>query len=197
MTEPDMTTPSDIDDDVRGETATDPGEPQPMRRSSRRRILLIAVAAAVVAAAVALGIAYARYPDSDEANLAVVDKGATADVAAKTRELVDTVFSFQPDRVNKTERAAARSLTGNAVAQYDRLYGKLLNNAADRGLSIRTSAATVGVQNLNGDRATVLVFANQKSEQNGAGAPNLGAAQLQLRLLKIDGTWKIEGITVL
>lgn len=192
-----MTTPTDIDEDVRDQTATDPGEPQATRTWSRRRILLIAVAAAVVAAAVALGIASARYPDSDEANLAFVDKGGTADVAAKTRELVDTVFSFEPDRANETERVAARSLTGDAIAQYDKLYGRLLDSAADRGLSMRTSAATVGVQYLNGDRATVLVFANQKSAQNGAGAPNLGAAQLQLRLLKIDGAWKIEGITVL
>lgn len=191
-----MIRPSDIDADVREGTVTDPGDPRPMRTWSRPRILLIAVAAVVVGAVV-LGIASARYPDNGEANFAFADRGGTADVAAKSRELVNTVFSFEPDRANETERVAARSLTGDAIAQYDKLYGRLLDSAADRGLSMRTSAATVGVQYLNGDRATVLVFANQKSAQNGAGAPNLGAAQLQLRLLKIDGAWKIEGITVL
>lgn len=164
---------------------------------SRRRLLFLSAAAMATAAAIALALIASRYPSNDDANYALVDTGGTADVTTQARDLVETAFSFTPDTVGATRRAAAGSLTGTAVKQYDKLYGKLLDQASERRLSMRTSVASVGVQRLNEGHATVLVFANQRSAQKGTGRPSLGAAQLQLRLVKVDGRWKLASMTIL
>lgn len=168
-----------------------------VRALSRLHVALLGTAVLATATAVALGTAAGHHPGSDQANHALVDRSGTAEVAAQASEIVETVFSFTPHSVGTTERAATRSLTGDAVKEYDKLYGDLLDKAQATHLSLRTSVASIGVQRLNGDRATVLVFANQRSEQQGAGSPTLGAAQLQLELLRIDGRWMLERITLL
>lgn len=166
-------------------------------RPSRRRLLLLSAATIATAAAIALALLASGYPSNGEANYAMVDAGGTTDVSTQTRELVETAFSFEPDTANATQRAAARLLTGTAVKQYDKLYGSILDQARERRLSMRTTVASVGVQRLNGDHATVLVFANQRSAQKDVGQPRLGAAQLQLLLVKVDGKWKLARMTVL
>lgn len=165
-------------------------------RKSRRRLRLLS-AATMATAAIALALVASGYPGNDEANYALVDAGGTADVTTQARELVETAFSFEPGTANATRRAAARLLTGTAVKQYDKLYGNILDQASQRRLSMRTTVASVGVQRLNGDHATVLVFANQRSAQKDVGQPRLGAAQLQLLLVKVDGRWKLARMTVL
>lgn len=164
---------------------------------SRRRVLLLSAATLATIAAIALGLIAARYPSAEEANYALVEPGGTADVTRQTRELVEAVFSFEPDTVDATRRAAAESLRGTAAKQYDQLYGDLLDQASERRLSMRTSVASVGVQRLNEDHATVLVFANQRSDQKGTGRPGLGAAQLQLRLVKVAGKWQLTWMAIL
>lgn len=121
---------------------------------SRCRLLLFSAAAMATAAAIALALIASGYPGNDEVNYALVDTGGTAEVTTQARDLVETAFSFTPDTVKATRRAAAGSLTGTAVRQYDKLYGDLLDQASERRLSMRTSVASIGVQRLNEDRAT-------------------------------------------
>ncbi|WP_034274484.1 hypothetical protein [Haloechinothrix halophila] len=166
-------------------------------RSSRTRVALAVVAVLVVAAAVALGIAAESKPRPGEINYAHVDQPRTTAVADQAQRITDKVFSFTPDTVAATKRTAQQTLRGDAVAQYEKLYGPLLSQARNDGLSMDTSVASVGVQQLRDDHATVLVFANQRGQKKGSDQPSLGGARVKLELLHTDDGWKIIGITVL
>ncbi|GAA5118982.1 hypothetical protein [Haloechinothrix salitolerans] len=166
-------------------------------RSSRTRVALAVGAVLAVAAAVTIGIAAESKPRTDEINYAHVDQPRTTAVADKAKRITREVFSFTPDTVAATKRTVRQTLRGDAVAQYDKLYGPLLSQARSEGLSMRTSVASVGVQQLRGDHATVLVFANQRGQKKGSDQPSLGGARVQLKLRKTDDGWKIVGITVL
>lgn len=166
-------------------------------RSSRTRVALAVGAVLAVATAVTLGIVAESKPRTGEINYAHVDQPRTTAVADKAQRITDKVFSFTPDTVAATKRTAQQTLRGDAVAQYDKLYGPLLSKARDDGLSMHTSVASVGVQQLRGDHATVLVFATQRGQKKGSDQPSLGSARVQLKLLHIDGGWKVIGITVL
>lgn len=166
-------------------------------RSSGARVALAVGAVLAVAAAVTLGIATESTLRSGEINYAHVDQPRTTAVADQAKRIANTVFSFTPDTVAATRRTVQRTLRGDAVAQYDKLYGSLLAQARNDGLSMHTSVASVGVQQLRGDHATVLVFATQRGQQRGSDQPSLGGARVQLTLLHTEGGWKIIGITVL
>lgn len=167
------------------------------RRWPRTRTTLVVGAALAVTAAAALGIAAEGQARPSELNYAYVDRTGTAAVAADVEHVVEKLFSFAPDTVAATESTARQTLRGDAVAQYDKLYGPLLSQARAKGLSMRTSVASVGVQELRENQATVLVFATQRGEKAGAGQPTLGGARVQLRLLHTDGSWRIISLTVL
>lgn len=166
-------------------------------RSSRTRVALAVGTVLAVAAAITLGIAAESTPRPGEINYAHVDQPRTTAVADQAKRITNTVFSFTPDTVAATKRNAQQALLGDAVAQYEKLYGPLLSQARDDGLSMETSVASVGVQQLRGDHATVLVFATQRGQKNGSEQPSLGGARVQLELLHTDSGWKIIGITVL
>lgn len=167
------------------------------RRWPRTRTTLVVGAALAVTAATALGIAAEGQARPDEINYAHVDRARTAALADDVEQVSEKLFSFAPDTVATTKRTARQTLRGDAVAQYDKLYGPLLSQARSKKLSIRTSVASVGVQQLRDDHATVLVFATQRGEKTGADQPTLGGARVQLKLRHTDGSWRIVGLTVL
>lgn len=166
-------------------------------RAPRVRVTLLIGAVLAVAAAVALGIAAESRLRTSELNYAHVDNARTAALTDHVERITETVFSVTPETVTATQRAARQMLRGDAVGQYGKLYGALLSQARTEKLSMRTDVSSVGVQQLRRDHATVLVFATQRGTRQGVDQPSLGGARLQLRLLDLDGGWKVADITVL
>ncbi len=62
---------------------------------------------------------------------------------------------------------------------------------------LSTAVRSVGVVELRDDHASLLVFVDQQILRADDGTHTSGATQLSISALRGDGSWKIDGITVL
>ncbi len=152
----------------------------------------------VVTAAVALSIHASRAGHHTlSTNDAFVDSAATKAMIQDIGKVVETVFTVTPNNVATTEQAAKDSLTGRAIDQYERLYRPLLQQAPARGVTVTTTVRSVGVTALNGNRAEVLVLADQSAKNPSAGQSDVGPAHIGLILERQGTLWKISSIEIL
>jgi Mce-associated membrane protein len=111
-------------------------------------------------------------------------------------ESVETVFSYEYRDTARTREAARALLVGAAVEQYEALFSEVERRAPERRTVLSTAVRSVGVVELRDDRATLLVFVDQQTLQ-GDGRHTSGASQLEISVVHDDGSWRIDGITVL
>jgi Mce-associated membrane protein len=172
------------------------GQPDPGRRRSWR------IAAALGAATVVLGgfgvwaTVHANGERSSAAaqNTALTDGPATAAVRREIAAAVNTIFSYNYANTAATRRAAQGLLTGPAVRQYNTLFALVTKNAPAQKLVVTTRVTNTGVEMLNGDRARLLVFANQQDTRAGTSQTSYAGAMFAVTALRQGGRWKIENI---
>ena len=172
------------------------GQPDPGRRRSWR------IAAALGAATVVLGgfgvwaTLHANSERSSAAaqNTALTDGPATAAVRRQIAAAVNTIFSYNYANTAATRRAAQGLLTGPAVRQYNTLFALVTKNAPAQKLIVTTRVTNTGVEMLNGDRARLLVFANQQDTRAGTSQTSYAGAMFAVTALRQGGRWKIENI---
>jgi Mce-associated membrane protein len=129
-------------------------------------------------------------------NLAFVDAATTSRVTSDVSEAVQSAFTLDPRNPAAARRAAHRWLTGNAVGEYDDLYGPLLSSAREDGLSLTTTIRAAGLTWLHADEAQLLVMADQTGRTT-AGQSRSGAAQLSVTAVLVDGRWLVTDFTLL
>ncbi|MYS21253.1 Mce-associated membrane protein [Streptomyces sp. DvalAA-14] len=211
---PDPTTPA------APEPAPEPGpesgpEPAPAPASAaparRRRFPRGAVPIAALAlltvllggfAAWASGKASALRDTSAAHNTALTDTARTSEVKGTVAQDVNTVFSYDYADPARTDDAARRMLTGKAVQQYATLIAQVKAQAAARKLVLTTTVTDTGVEMIDGDRARVLVFADQRNTSTAAAAgknpgddgTTVAAAMFAVDAVRQDSTWKIATI---
>ncbi|SBW22835.1 hypothetical protein [Protofrankia symbiont of Coriaria ruscifolia] len=161
-------------------------------------VALTIVLAVVVTAAIALSIHADRAGHHAlSTNDAFVDSTATTTMIENIGKVVETVFTVNPSNIAATEQAAKDSLTGRATDQYERLYRPLLQQQAPaQSVTVTTTVRSVGVTALNGDRAEVLVLADQAAKNSSTGQSDVGAAHIGLILERQNGPWKISSIEI-
>lgn len=172
------------------------GQPDPDRRRSWR------IAAALGAATVVLGgfgvwaTVHANSERSSAAaqNTALTDGPTTAAVRRQIAAAVNTIFSYNYANTAATRRAAQGLLTGPAVRQYNTLFALVTKNAPAQKLVVTTRVTNTGVEMLNGDRARLLVFANQQDTRAGTSQTSYAGAMFAVTALRQGGRWKIENI---
>jgi Mce-associated membrane protein len=168
----------------------------PGRRRSWR------IAAALGAATVLLGgfgvwatvHANSERSSAAEQNTALTDAPATAAVRGQIAAAVNTIFSYNYADTAATRRAAQGLLTGPAVRQYNSLFALVTKNAPAQKLVVTTRVTSAGVEMLNGDRARLLVFANQQDTRAGTSQTSYAGAMFAVTALRQGGRWKIENI---
>jgi len=166
--------------------------PDPMRT----RVIVAAAALLLVCTVVAVGVnASGSDPEAGD-NLAFASAGSTDEAIQAGTAAARRIFTIRPDKVKATERRARRLLEGDAVDQYDRLYGPHLKRARQQGLTLTTTVRDVGVVWLRSDEAELLVFADQAASTT-SGQSAVGPAQLVLRLRRADEGWKVSDIRLL
>ena len=127
-------------------------------------------------------------------NTALIDGPATAAVRRDISAAVNTIFSYNYANTAFTKQAAQGVLTGPAVRQYDTLFALVTKNAPAQKLVVTTRVTNSGVELLNGNRARVLVFANQQDTRAGTGQTSYAGAMFAVTALRQRGRWKIENI---
>lgn len=127
-------------------------------------------------------------------NTALTDSARTSELRGEITDIVNTVFSYSYTDVGKTERAARTLLTGKAVRQYERMIAVVREQAPAQKLVLTTTVTDSGVRMLEGDRAHVLIFADQQSIRTDRNQTASSAAMFSVGAVREDGRWKVENI---
>ncbi|MFJ5137457.1 hypothetical protein [Streptomyces sp. NPDC088707] len=155
------------------------------------------------------GWAYSRAgelrDDPARGNTALTDLARTSEIKGQTGAAVAALFSYDHADTAAFERAGRTLLTGKAVAQHRTLLGGVLAKAAQQKTVITTTVTDSAVERIDGDRARVLVYADQSSVST-AGRPSKGkaaeakdqgvyaGAMFAVDVVLRDGRWLVENI---
>ncbi|MCO1576399.1 hypothetical protein M8C13_11635 [Crossiella sp. SN42] len=179
------------------ETKPDP-EPDADPAAPRRSGWLLPAALVLVAAVlIVLGVWFrAEYlqAESGGSNQALVDNARTSEVVGQVTNAIQTVLSYNFAEPQKNEDAAKAVLMGKATQDYDTILTGLRKTGPEQKLVYSTIVRSAAVRVLEGDRAMVLVFADQHSERASDGYRGDTALQVVVNMQQVDGKWKITEI---
>jgi Mce-associated membrane protein len=178
------------------EAGAESGETAPGARRGRRTAAALGAATVILGGFGVWATLHANSLRSNAAaqNTALTDGPATAAVRREISAAVNTIFSYNYANTAATSRAAQGVLTGPAVRQYNTLFTLVTKNAPAQKLVVTTRVTNSGVELLNGNRARVLIFANQQDTRAGTGQTSYAGAMFAVTALRQGGRWKIENI---
>ncbi|WP_329205425.1 hypothetical protein OG257_06120 [Streptomyces sp. NBC_00683] len=178
-------------------------EEEPGTRRKRTPRLRIRLPAVLCAATVLLG-AFAAWAfasagtlrdDPSRQNTALTDIGRTSEVKGQITEAVGAVFSYNYASPAKSDRAARTYLVGRAVQQHKDMLAEVRAQAPKQKLVLTTTVTQSGVERLDGDRARLLVFADQSNTRTGkAEETTYAAAMFAVDAVRRGDTWRISAI---
>ncbi|MFE9461457.1 hypothetical protein [Streptomyces californicus] len=169
-------------------------------RPSRPRVTLPAVLCALTVLLGAFAVWAFTSADSlrDEParqNSALTDIGRTSEVKGRISEAVGAVFSYDYASPERADRAARTYLTGRAVQQHKDMLADVREQAPRQKLVLTTTVTESGVEFLDGDRARLLVFADQSNTRTGKDEETTyAAAMFAVDAVHRGDTWLIAGI---
>ncbi len=189
----------DAEPDAADDSPTD-DVPRTHSRASRLRITLPAVLCAltVLLGAVAVWAFSSAGSLRDEParqNAALTDIGGTSEVKGRISEAVGAVFSYDYASPARSDRAASTYLTGRAVQQHRDMLADVREQAPEQKLVLTTTVTESGVEFLDGDRARLLVFADQSNTRTGKDEETTyAAAMFAVDAVRRGDTWLIAAI---
>ncbi|WP_369374878.1 hypothetical protein [Streptomyces sp. cg36] len=173
--------------------------PRAGRRPTRRAAAPLVLAALTVLLAAFAVLAHVRGEDrrsgADRHNTALADTARTSEVKGAVEDAVQRIFSYDHTDPGRGDAAARSVLTGAAVDQYRALIGPVRQQGPGQRLVLSTTVTDSGVERVDGDRARVLVFADQSSTRTGrSGGTTVAAAMFAVDAVQRDGAWRISSI---
>ncbi|MYS08232.1 hypothetical protein GTW71_17735 [Streptomyces sp. SID6041] len=175
-------------------------------RERTGRVLLAVLCALTLLLGGFAGWAFSRAgelrDDPARGNTALTDVARTSEIKGQTGAAVAALFSYDHADTAPFERAGRTLLTGKAVDQHRTLLAGVLAKAAQQKTVITTTVTDSAVERIDGDRARVLVYADQSSVST-AGAPSKGkagdqgvyaGAMFAVDVVRRDGRWLVENI---
>ncbi|MFE6224101.1 hypothetical protein [Streptomyces sp. NPDC057854] len=148
--------------------------------------------------------------DPARANTALTDLARTSEIKGATAAAVAALFSYDHTDPDAFTRAGRTFLTGKAVEQHRTLFAGVLAQAAEQKSVITTTVTESAVERIDGDRARVLVYADQSSVSTaGTPRPQAGGKQAKapardqgvyagamfaVDLVRRDGAWLVENL---
>ncbi|MFF3286555.1 hypothetical protein [Streptomyces sp. NPDC003023] len=128
-------------------------------------------------------------------NSALSDIARTSEVKGQITTAVEAVFSYDFADAGALDRAATKHLTGSAVRQHGDMLAAVRKEGAKQKLVLTTTVTASGVELIDGDRARVLVYADQSNTRTATKEETTyAAAMLAVDAVHKDGTWRIAGI---
>ncbi|MFC5957448.1 hypothetical protein ACFP51_24180 [Streptomyces pratens] len=201
------------------------GKTPRIRRGPRRPTTTLAVLCALTLflggfAGWAHARAEALRDDPARSNTALTDLARTSEIKGQTSKAVEALFSYDHTDPGALEKAAKVLLTEKAVGRHDTLLADVRKRADAQKALITTTVTESAVERIDGDRARVLVYADQSSvgtagtkpTANKAGKATKGeqgdhgdqeqrqnegvyaGALLAVDVVHRDGRWLVSGI---
>ncbi|MEU3654119.1 nuclear transport factor 2 family protein [Streptomyces sp. NPDC032161] len=169
-------------------------------RVPRLRVGLPAVLCALTVllgafAAWAFGQAASLRDEPARQNTALTDIGRTSEVKGQIAEAVGAVFSYNYAATAKSEQAVRTYLVGKAVQQHRDMLAQVRAQGPKQKLVLTTTVTDSGVEVLDGDRARLLIYADQSNTRTGTSEERTyAAAMFAVDAVRRDGTWRISAI---
>ncbi|MFI0990363.1 hypothetical protein [Streptomyces exfoliatus] len=149
--------------------------------------------------------------DPARGNTALTDLARTSEIKGQTAAAVAALFSYDHADTGPFEQAGKTLLTGKAVAQHRTLLDGVLAQAARQKTVITTTVTDSAVERIDGDRARVLVYADQSSVSTAGTAERqpktpkqprkqaqdqgvYAGAMFAVDVVHRDGRWLVENI---
>ncbi|MFA3874060.1 hypothetical protein ABS735_10285 [Streptomyces sp. MMCC 100] len=101
--------------------------------------------------------------ESARSNTALTDLAGTSEIKGQVAKAVDRLFSYDHADPGALDEAAKDLLTGKAVDQHRELLADVRERADEQKAVITTTVTESAVERIDGDRARVLVYADQSS----------------------------------
>jgi Mce-associated membrane protein len=132
-------------------------------------------------------------------NAALTDIARTSEVKGQVTKAVNELFSYDYAAAAPADRAVRTHLTGKAVEQHRTMLAPVRSRAAQQKLVLTTTVTHSGVELIDGDRARVLVYADQRNTRTAAkkAETTYGAAMFAVEAVRKDGAWRIAVIDTL
>ncbi|MCD9904206.1 hypothetical protein LUR56_37645 [Streptomyces sp. MT29] len=128
-------------------------------------------------------------------NTALTDIARTSEVKGRIGEAVGAVFSYDYASPARSDRAARTHLTGRAVQQHKDMLAEVRAQAPQQKLVLTTTVTASGVEYLDGDRARLLIFADQSNTRTGKDEETTyAAAMFAVDAVRRGDTWRIAAI---
>ncbi|MEU3206308.1 hypothetical protein ABZ702_21005 [Streptomyces cyaneofuscatus] len=128
-------------------------------------------------------------------NTALTDIARTSEVKGRIGEAVGAVFSYDYASPARSDRAAKTHLTGRAVQQHKDMLAEVRAQAPQQKLVLTTTVTASGVEYLDGDRARLLIFADQSNTRTGKDEETTyAAAMFAVDAVRRGDTWRIAAI---
>ncbi|NED87475.1 hypothetical protein G3I76_46250 [Streptomyces sp. SID11233] len=128
-------------------------------------------------------------------NTALTDISRTSEVKGQITEAVGAVFSYNYASPAKADTAVKTYLVGKAVQQHKDMLAEVRAQAPKQKLVLTTTVTESGVELLDGDRARLLIFADQSNTRTGKSEETTyAAAMFAVDAVRRGGSWRISAI---
>ncbi|WP_405902280.1 hypothetical protein OG696_04860 [Streptomyces sp. NBC_00656] len=198
--EPSTVAEESPDEPEQQEEEKEPPSGRPPRPRPRLRITLPAVLCALTVllgafAAWAFTSAATLNDDPGRQNTALTDIARTSEVKGQITEAVGAVFSYNYASPAKADAAVKKYLTGKAVQQHEDMLAEVRAQAPKQKLVLTTTVTESGVELLDGDRARLIIFADQSNTRTGKSEETTyAAAMFAVDAVRRGGAWRISAI---
>lgn len=180
-----------------------PGKGRTVRTRPRRSLGPAVLCALTVLLGAFAGWAHAEAgalrAEPARSNTALTDLARTSEIKGQAAKAVDRLFSYDHAEPGALEKAAKDLLTGKAADQHEDLLADVRARADEQKAVITTTVTETAVERIDGDRARVLVYADQSSVATAGNkaAQDDGvyaAAMLAVDVVHRDGRWLVSAI---
>ncbi|MFE6496869.1 hypothetical protein [Streptomyces sp. NPDC057748] len=188
--------PAEGDEKAEVREKTEPGRTVPSRLRVRLPAVLCALTVLLGAfAAWAFTSAGSLRDDPSRQNTALTDIGRTSEVKGQIADAVGAVFSYNYASPANSEEAARTHLVGKAVQQHKDMLAQVRAQGQKQKLVLTTTVTDSGVELLDGDRARLLIFADQSNTRTGKSEETTyAAAMFAVDAVRRGDTWRISAI---
>ena len=136
-------------------------------------------------------------PGSGDAsgNLAFVDQDDTAAVKDQVATAINAIYSYDSAQLDQSESRALAFITGAYVDQFKKNFATVRQLAPKEKAVLTSTVVETGVESLTQSRATLLVMVNQVGRRGDNPQPLRASVRLSVTADKVDGQWKVSGVT--
>ncbi|MFE7108761.1 hypothetical protein ACFU98_21445 [Streptomyces sp. NPDC057575] len=193
---PDDADPTAADEKAALREKKEPGGVRPSRLRVRLPAVLCALTVLFGAfAAWAFTSAGSLRDDPSRQNTALTDIGRTSEVKGQIADAVGAVFSYNYASPANSEEAARTHLVGKALQQHKDMLAQVRAQGQKQKLVLTTTVTDSGVELLDGDRARLLIFADQSNTRTGkSDETTYAAAMFAVDAVRRGDTWRISAI---